>query len=557
MNTVSNFFLFLKKSSLNELIIYSHDHKYIYKLDSFISEYNINDVQLFFKDICTYQQNGSRELKVNRCYTDNFSTWWLYNRLIYENICVYSFKYKMLLDKIEENKTHKIEVITSDERLKFLLTHFCTFNNIHIVIYDSFFQKLNFFLATYLKIILTILSLPFLLKSNKSLIFTSNNFSKYGKFDYRFFSLFDTLRKSKINYFIGIRTKNYPLVIFNRFIKRFKPVIFFDSLNEFSNLIYTNTKYTIPANNYLDYLSDITNFINVKSIKLSLKLHRALLKLLTPNSALIADNCERSNILLVACNQISIPTIGIMNGIETIYYQVQKFNYYSTIEHKLIKQRHYGVWSEGIKHYYLNKSRLYNRENIEISGKLRINNIKSTKSFFEDKKIIKICWLIEIHVNIYELVPYIKIILDNPEFNLTFKLDPTKPNNSRDYFNKLSQLLVGYEFYSTDITIEEASLNYDLFIGAFSTALVDVISLYTPILLINTKQWGNYFDISDMDSLTVSNEDQLLIKIRNLNFNDQLKFKNIFAPDNNLKGPEWIVNKLKKYDKKNYSTISI
>lgn len=549
INVIKDRYLYFTKSSKDVLI---YKNKYgettCNSLESFVTEYRIDQVQIFFKNICEYKEN--QNFNVDNYKRGSLSLWWLYNRLIYENICLYSFKYEKLLSLLIDNENSEFEIITSDVKLKFLIKHYCSFHGIKVTIFHSFINKANLFFSTVTKLFLTFLSLIFIFFSErKILIFTSNNFSKFGNFDYRFFSLFSKLKSEKIRYFIGIRTTNYPGTVLFRFIKRFKPVIFFDSINEVSDLIYPSCSSNFKSSSYLGYLSNVNNFANLKSIDLSLCIHRFILKLANPLSALIADNCERSNILLVSCNQLLIPTIGIMNGVETIYYNVQKFNHFAINSNHLLRQKHYGVWSDGIKQYYLKKSKLYSLENLEISGKLRVSGNKSTKAFFEYRQVVNICWLIEIHVNIFELIPFIKVILDNPQFNLTFKLDPTKPNNSIEYFNKLSNLLKGYKLNSTGITIEEASLKFDLFVGAFSTALIDVVSFYTPILIIKTNQWGNYFDISGVDSLIVSCKDELLSKIENLNYDDQLIFKNTFAPENIYSGPDWIIKKFNQYKK--------
>lgn len=550
--SVSNSFLYFSKSSINQIIIIDKFSKQkIYNLNTFTGEYSIENVQEFYKNICEYQSNN--KYNVDKHKLESISLWWFYNRLIYENICVYSNKYKKLLQFISQNKNYEFKIITSDEKLKFLIHHYCTFNKIKIKIYDSFFHKINLFLSTILKLVLTVMSLPFLLtKKNQTLIFTSNNFSKYGKFDYRFYSLFSEIQKQNIKYFIGIRTINYPLTILSRFIKRGKPIIFFDSINEICNYIFP-TKYKSNCNypDFLEYISDAKNLVNFNSIKYSLNLHKFLLKLISPNSALIADNCERSNILLVSCNQLSIPTIGIMNGVETVYYNVQKFYYYSQIDHSLFKQKHYGVWSEGIKRYYLKKSKLYKENNLEVSGKLRINGNHQSKNCFTNFSVKNICWLIEIHVDPFEIIPYLKTILKTSNYRIYFKLDPTKYENSLNYFNILKLHLSEYHLEYSDLAIEDAVYEYDLFIGAFTTALIDAISAYKPILIINTLQWGNYFDIDENMSLLVKSHYDIIYKILNIDYNDQLKFKNIFSPDNNLNGPQWIISKIKKYDKKN------
>jgi hypothetical protein len=150
---VSKSLLYFTKSSRNELIVKDRfNNSKTYDLNKFIGEYSIENVQDYFRDICEYQINN--EYNVDKYKLENISLWWLRNRLIYENICLYSCKYKNLLQYILDNKNNKIKIITSDDRLKFLIYHYCTYNKIKITIYDSFLHKVNLLLSTLLKLLL-------------------------------------------------------------------------------------------------------------------------------------------------------------------------------------------------------------------------------------------------------------------------------------------------------------------------------------------------------------------------------------------------------------------
>ena len=127
--SVSNSFLYFSKSSINQIIIIDKFSKQkIYNLNTFTGEYSIKNVQEFYKNICEYQSNN--KYNVDKHKLESISLWWFYNRLIYENICVYSNKYKKLLQFISQNKNYEFKIITSDEKLKFLIHHYCTFNKI-------------------------------------------------------------------------------------------------------------------------------------------------------------------------------------------------------------------------------------------------------------------------------------------------------------------------------------------------------------------------------------------------------------------------------------------
>jgi hypothetical protein len=99
----------------------------------------------------------------------SLSLWWLYNRMIYENICLYSFKYQKLLSLLSDKENSEFEIITSDVKLKFLIKHYCYFHGIKVTIFHSFINKANLFFSTITKLFLTFLSLIFIIFSERNL----------------------------------------------------------------------------------------------------------------------------------------------------------------------------------------------------------------------------------------------------------------------------------------------------------------------------------------------------------------------------------------------------
>lgn len=267
-------------------------------------------------------------------------------------------------------------------------------------------------------------------------------------------------------------------------------------------------------------------------------------------SAFIADNCERSNNLLYVLNQLNIPTIGIMKGVECKYYNVQIFLQYLNSEMSLLSQRHYGVWSEKIKNYLSHYSKIYHYDQIEISGPYR--EIPNSKSDYNDNEIKNICWFIEIHVEIEEILPFLNELFEKTNFKITFKTDPSKFKISKNYLDSLINRLNNYRsrIEISNKSIDKIINKYDLFIGAFTTALIDVAAYKQMILIIYTKQWQDYFDVEDAkinQSILVKKPVNLPNKILDLNIDSQIQFRNFYIEDN-LNGSDWIVNKLKTYD---------
>jgi hypothetical protein len=538
-------FLFFSKTSQNKIVYRNSKNRLVSQdLECYKTKYQIDHVHRYFKSICDIVNNNKSNQDILRNYH-----WFFEYRKVFEDHCIYFFKYKKLFELLEK-KEKEYFIIISDKRLKSLIDHYCFYNKINVIIYYSFYHKLNMFFSSFLKLILSLFSLPFIILQNKTtIIYTSNNFSKHGNYDFRFKTLIPKLNSSSIKYFFGIRTKNNFNQIFKNFFLRFQPVMFFDSFDEISRILYPN-KRDLNFSSFKEYLASAENFRSFKSLNYNHKILKNLVKMMKIKSAFIADNCERSNNLLYVLNQLNIPTIGIMKGVECKYYNVQIFLQYLNSEMSLLSQRHYGVWSKKIKNYLSHYSKVYNYDQIEISGPYR--EIPNSKSDYNDNEIKNICWFIEIHVEIEEILPFLNELLEKTNFKITFKTDPTKFEISKNYLDSLINRLSNYRsrIKISNKSIDKIINKYDLFIGAFTTALIDVAAYKQKILIIYTKQWQDYFDVEDAkinQSILVKKPVNLPTKILNLNIDSQKEFRNFYIEDN-FDGSDWIVNKLKTYD---------
>ena len=94
-------------------------------------------------------------------------------------------------------------------------------------------------------------------------------------------------------------------------------------------------------------------------------------------------------------------------------------------------------------------------------------------------------------------------------------------------------------------TIDKLYIKYDLILGSHSTAVVESLKFGRPFLLLNTKKWGNYFNIKS--ELFVKSRHELLNKINCISKDNYNNIKENFFGDLKKNGVYEIVKYLKQH----------
>lgn len=541
-------FSFKRLSSNKVFLIKPTGEKFSFDIDSFISNVEIREAQVLFENIVSSKFSKGINDSVD-IYNIRVYPWWLYSRKIYEDVCIGIPKYNSLLNFLLENRENVVKIYAHDKRLRELLTYYTAYHDLKQVrINESFFYHIKQLIASFIKLFLSILSIKWIFSfyNERTLVFTSNRFFKTGMYDYRFSKLMPYLDSKRLKYILGIRTLDGPYQIFKHYILRRKPAIFFDVFIFFNNVFGPqNLKKFDRGNfpNFMDFMADYSVCVNEKGLIRVIKIYRNILRLCKIEKAFIADNCERSNLLILACRTLNINTVGAQNGTENIFYNVQKFNHFSRhSDFAFMSQNIYGVWSSGVKDYYSKYSKVYDA--VEIAGHLRNDYENKFGNSFKLCKIKKVCFFIEVHTRIDEIRDYISATL-SLGFDVYLKTDPTKPKVSELYCNQLLNELSHPNLKVSSLIMDEAINEFDLFIGAFTTALIDALAGFKPILLITSTSWGNYFHLDEItyNDILISSIDSLKHRILSLDKVDYSLVRGYFVNDNSF-APKWIHKKL-------------
>jgi len=427
-----------------------------------------------------------------------YSISWAWYSDIFQ-FCITYLEIQNLIQIIEDNNFTSIEIgAISPQYIQIFRVYF--FRRNIVLLGSQSNQLINTFKQVIFNgfaLIYSLISLVFfILRPGKNVgTYTGDFIYKNTQSDFRLSNLYAQYKKNKIHYveFIRItKSKNFLDNIFKR--KRF--AIYHTSIIFFVALFTKKEKYTkYPVNFYQSviYSFHYDNLVLKKSILIIEK----LFIILRINNFISISFSSRSAHLSIAAKSLGIKTIGIMHGLQQKDYAVYEFME-SYSERQKIGCDVYGVWSPHYLDYFKKYSKLMSPENIFYSGLLRpIKNFNKTKPFKRiSSNSLRVLIISEPLINVREVIPYVKALLKNDAIELAIKV---RPMINDTYYEELKVHLPEISNLKVHSgTIEEIGRDYDVFIGSNSTAVIEG-SLFGKIsILLNTKKFGDYFE---MDSL--------------------------------------------------------
>jgi len=239
-----------------------------------------------------------------------------------------------------------------------------------------------------------------------------------------------------------------------------------------------------------------------------------------------------------------------MHGLQQKDYAVYEFME-SYNERKKIGCDIYGVWSNHYLGYFQRYSKILNPNEIFYSGLLRpIRNFDSKILFNKiSSKKIKVLLISEPLISVLEIIPYLQCLLKHHDIEVAIKVRPM----IKDIYYE--EMLIKFPEIKNlkvfDGKIEDVGRDFDVFIGSNSTAVIEA-SLFGKIsILLNTKKFGDYFDMESLisgHSLLIKEPENLYQNIvERVNNEDTLetviKIRSKFFGENK-DGAQWVVEQL-------------
>ena len=391
--------------------------------------------------------------------------------------------------------------------------------------------------------------LYFILKPGRNIgTYTGDFVYKNTKSDFRLNHLYETYKENNIQFIEFIRNTTIKNFFINTF-KRKRFAIHYMSIIFFVDLFMKKTKYSKQPKDF--YQSVLYNYYHANTVlaKSTLIIER-ILKALRVDKFVLISFSSRSASLAIAANSLSIKTIGIMHGLQQKDYAVYEFMQ-SYQESKKIGCDVYGVWSEYYLEYFRKYSKVSTKNSFQFSGLLRpVKNMNQSSPFKRvSKDKIRVLLISEPLVSVLEIAPYVKCLLENNDIEVTIKIRPM----IRDlYYEKIkAELPYDKNINIVSGDIKETGKKFDVFIGSYSTTVIEASLIGKISVLLDTKKWGDYFNIDTLisnKSLIVRNPETLcnsiLSRIENEHSLDTIGLTKDRFFGNNMDGAQWIVDQL-------------
>lgn len=532
-------------TSKSEKLNFDNIKEKVLYIEDYVQFYNIAEARKLTDKIFSHNADFIAEYD----YKGYKITWSWYSDVF--QLCVKYLEIKTLIDKIERLNIHKISIGEVDPQYKKVLNiYFYNKSVTSRATSSKLWSNLKQILFNFTIFSFSVFSIMFfILRPGRSIgTYTSDFVYKDNKSDIRFSYLYKKYQENSIQYVEFIR----PTTIKNFFINTFKRrrfAIYYTSIIYFVDLFTKKTEYSKKPQNYYQSILYRYHGANI-SLKKSVLIIEKIYKILRIHKFVLIFFNSRNAHLAIAAKSLSIKTIGIMHGLQQKDYAVYEFME-SYHENKKIGCDVYGVWSNYYLEYFQKHSKISNANSFQYSGLLRpVKNINQNNYFCrvsEDK--IKVLLVSEPLVSVFEVIPYIKCLLKNNNIEVAIKVRPMIRDSYYENLKSELPYINNLDVISGDI--HEVGNNFDVFVGSYSTAVIEASLIGKISVLLDTKRWGDYFDIDTLipnKTLLVKRPEALnnhiFSRIENEQYLNTIELTKIRFFGDNRDGAQWVVDQL-------------
>ena len=413
----------------------------------------------------------------------------------------------------------------------------------------------------FVQILITCLSIPILMIRKQSrMIFVGDKFEKDKDYDFRMRYIYQELRQRKLGFVEFIRSlESWKAVLQHALIRR-RPVIYSEAvafIGKFFSVFSSRPNLSISEQDpeALFKLLVATHYIkNVYDDIWAIRIMRWILSMAGIKAAFIAAANERNFHAVLGCKLNNIPTVGILHGVASRYYNGYDFLPGFSGE-KMLSVDKYGLWSEWWKEYYVKYSDAYKPEQLYVSGPMRPleKSTDNRRPTTNNTGPVKVLFVSEQPALPLEVMPYLETLLDRPDVELSMTF--------RQYRDAFKDWLVEHRpdfLKRDDIKIVEGGLQEaigasEVVVGAHSTVVLEGLFQLKVPLFFKTEKWGDYFDLKDYDkehSFFAENPDEFIKKIKNVRTVSVDILKDLqkrYFGDPYKNGSKWVVDELEEY----------
>jgi hypothetical protein len=356
----------------------------------------------------------------------------------------------------------------------------------------SFMKKMKSYLKSLILVLISFFSiLPVLIRRTDRIgLWSGDYYDVNSSGDPRLGLTYQELKDKNIKYieFIRVGTSTLKNTLSN-FYKRKRPVIYYDALFEFLNLLPSRLKMqsikskTGFTDNFWEQFESL-HFVSLKVLIIRLLNYTLKIK-----KFVVWEFSHRQAAIIFACKLDNIKTIGFQHGIGMPNYMAHEWISLFK-DHYPIGPDVMGVWSEFWKKSFMDKSNIYVKLTI-CAFPRELSTIR--KKIYPHKKKLNVLYLSEPLMEPEVIGQHLEAISNN--FNLTFKA-----RYKNDLFIKKLKNLPNLDYHISFKPIPEIFDEFDLVIATHTTALLEAAISGKPILFIQTSKWMDYFNLNLISS---------------------------------------------------------
>jgi len=217
-------------------------------------------------------------------------------------------------------------------------------------------------------------------------------------------------------------------------------------------------------------------------------------------AAYITAASERNFHTVLGCKLNAIPTVGILHGTASRYYNVSDFMPGFDGEKRLSVDR-YGLWSQWWKEYFEKESDVYQPEQLYVSGPMRpFVRGDAQEGQSRGSGPMRVLYIAEQLAVPAEVLPYLSRLLQQQDIALTLKFRPYRDGFEQWLLQHDSRILEMPRVKIVRGDMQEAIRDADVVTGSHSTAVLEALLQMKPMVFFATQKWGDYYDLKTYDT---------------------------------------------------------
>lgn len=480
-------------------------------IEEYIESGSIYRANMFVQELSLLKQKDGLRIAKSILH-EGYELWWIHYNSIFVTSCLPYTQYERLLALLKSFQTvYLFEPPHKNLFTAYLQAFECEFSILRASTVSTI--ALPPF-GIFIQILLTLISLPFLMVQRKKiLIFTGDKFAEGKDYDSRMSFIYEEMRDRKLPFIECIRSLESWKIVLAHAIKRRRPILYSVAIASLGRVMSVFTPQYYRRKKVIQTIIDSANdsetrfkvllatqYMKNADIDISaIRITKWILRLCGVKSAYITAAVDRNFHTVLASKLLKIPTVGILHGTATRDYIV--YDFLPTFDgEKLLTLDKYGLWSEWWKEYYEVNSRAYQKEQLFISGPMRpltheggIN--RDTEKRAGPKKVL---FISEQLAAPEDVVPYIQGLLAEKDMSLYMKFRPYRDGFEMWLMEHHPEILaqIGTEKILRG-GMQEAIATCDVVVGSHSTAVLEALLVLKPIVFFATQKWGDCFELTN------------------------------------------------------------